>query len=123
MRKRDAARLAAVALLATGLAGITNASWAANDCSATGVTQTPAPDAGGVSVHTPAGGVCGRVRAQSRTGHVWADGEGSNPAPAKGYVSAGDDGEAEHRGICVSDDGRPSTGGTAPTCQSPDVLP
>ncbi|MBI2169311.1 MAG: hypothetical protein HYU28_07405 [Actinobacteria bacterium] len=84
---------------------------AANDCPA----QDLDPSDNSVSVQTPLGGICASGDATTQTGHLWIDGEDSNPGPASGYVAASNDGQGI-QGVCADDHGGPASGSTSPTC-------
>lgn len=77
-----------------------------NACPATGVS----PGAqGGVSVQGPGGAVCASGDAGTRSGHVWATADNSNPAPLTGYISASNDGQGP-QGVCTNSSGQPVSG-------------
>lgn len=70
-----------------------------------------------LSVDLEIGSVCGDQADEGEpgNGHIYVDGDDTNPAPASGYISAGDDGDTQP-GICADDNGNPVAGGTTPTC-------
>lgn len=109
-------RTAKKALVAACVAGIASSgAWLVpafgNDCPA----QDTDPTDGSISIQTPVGGVCGAGDPATQQGHLFLDGESTNPGPAAGYISASNDGQGG-AGICADDNGGPVAGGSSPTC-------
>lgn len=89
-------------------------SLAANDCPPTDTDPTD----NSISVQTPVGGACAEGDPATQTGHLWLDGEDTNPGPLSGFISASNDGQGP-QGICADDNGGPGSGSASPTCVNP----